>query len=171
MFIKYLKFVLFALFLIILQKTFIPLISIFSITPDIAFLLVVLIAITEGQISGVISGFLIGFFIDLLSPSFMGLSSLSYAIGGFVAGYFYDEYRTYSILQSYFFIFIIFISSLTSNIIYFFFFIQGSEMDFWFILIKYGVGSTFYSLFIGVILVFILSKRQLKIIQGLASDD
>jgi rod shape-determining protein MreD len=168
---KYFKFFIFALFLIIIQKTFIPLISIFSITPDLTFLLVVLIAITEGQISGIIIGFLIGFFIDLLSPSFMGLTSLSYSVGGFIAGYFYDEYKTSSILQSYFFIFIIFISSLSSNLVYFFFFIQGSVMDFWFILLKYGIGSTIYSLFIGVIMVFILSKRQLKIVQGMNSDD
>jgi rod shape-determining protein MreD len=171
MFLKYLKYFLITVFLILFQKSFISLISIESIIPDLTFLLIVFIAIREGQISAMLSGFIIGLFLDILSPNFIGLGALSYTIGGFVAGYFYDEYKTYDTLQSYFFIFIIFLSSVFTNIIYFIIFVQGSEMNFWFLLLKFGFGTTLYTMLIGSIFVFILSRRQLNAAKEVISDE
>jgi len=164
MFIEYLKYFAAAIVLFLIQKTFIPLISIELVTPDLPILLVIFIAIQRGQIYGVVSGFIYGLIIDIFASSFLGLNSLSYLISGFIAGYFYEENRAKEMLQSYLFIFVMFLSIFLSNLIFYVIFIQGmKELPFGFLLLKYCVGSTFYTLIFGIIFMFILSRGKIKI--------
>jgi rod shape-determining protein MreD len=163
MFIKYLKYALITILLILVQKTFIPLINIYSIVPDLVFIYIVLVSVSEGQISGMVMGFCTGLALDFVASSFLGLCSLTYSVGGFIAGYFFDDFKSQYIIHSYNFIFIIFLSSIISNVVYFSFFIQGNEQNFWFLLAKYAIGSSLYSVIVSLIFVFIISKRKLKV--------
>jgi rod shape-determining protein MreD len=161
---EYLKYFLAAIILFLMQKTFIPLINIEMVTPDLPILLVVFIAIRRGQIHGMVSGFAYGLLIDIFSSSFLGLNSLSYLIAGFIAGYFYEENRSKEIYQSYLFIFIMFLCIFISNMIYFAIFVQGmTELSYGFLVLKYCVGSTVYSLVFGVIFMFILSRGRINL--------
>ena len=164
MIIEYLKYFLIAIFLFLIQKTFIPLINIEMVTPDLPILLIVFIAVKRGQIHGMISGFGYGLMIDIFSSSFLGLNSLSYLLAGFIAGYFYEENRSKEIYQSYLFIFIMFLCIFISNMIFFAIFVQGmTELSYGLLVLKYCVGSTFYTLIFGVIFMFILSKGKINL--------
>ncbi len=162
MIIEYLKYFAISIVLVLVQKTFIPLINIEMVTPDLPILLIVYIAIRRGQIAGLVSGFTYGLLIDIFSSSFLGLNSLSYLLAGFIAGYFFEENRSKEILQSYFYIFIMFICIFIANMIFFAIFVQGmTGLSYGLLLLKYCVGSTIYTLVFGVIFMFILSKGKI----------
>jgi len=157
----FLKYFAIAILLFVVQVTFISHISLDMITPDIPILLVIYLSLYRGQFFGMIIGFLYGVFIDVFAGSFLGLYALTYTIAGFITGYFYDENRTRETLQSYFFIFIMFLSVFISNLIYFIIFIQGSsEVNSNLLLTKYCLGSTTYTLVFGILFMFILSRRK-----------
>lgn len=163
MLIDYLKYIGIAIILFLIQKTFIPLINIQMITPDLPILLVIYIGVRRGQITGLIFGFLFGLLIDIFSSTFLGLSALSYLIAGFIAGYFYDENRPKEILQSYFYIFVMFFVIIISNLIYYAIFIQGNnDLPYGYLLLKFVLGSSLYTLIFGVIFMFTLSKKIVK---------
>jgi len=164
MIIEYLKYFLTAIVLFLIQKTFIPLISVEMVTPDLPILLIVFIAVKRGQLDGMISGFTYGLMIDIFSSSFLGLNSLSYLIAGFIAGYFYEENRAKEIYQSYLFIFIMFLCVFFSNVFFFAVFVQGmTELSYGLLVLKYCAGSTLYTLIFGVIFMFILSKGKINL--------
>lgn len=63
-------------------------------TPDLFVILVIYISLREGKISGTISGFSIGLIQDLiLSVGFLGLSSFSKSLSGFLVGFFTNSRR------------------------------------------------------------------------------
>ena len=63
-------------------------------TPDLFVILVIYISLREGKISGTISGFSIGLIQDLIfSVGFLGLSSFSKSLSGFLVGFFTNSRR------------------------------------------------------------------------------
>lgn len=168
MILDYLKYFGIAILLFIVQVTFISYISVEMIIPDIPILLVIYMSLQRGQFFGMISGFLYGFLIDFFTGSFLGLYALTYTIAGFISGYFYEENHAKEIFQSYFFIFIMFLSIFFSNLIFFIIFIQGmSEFDYRLLLTKYCVGSTVYTLVFGIFFMFILSRGKINKVREL----
>jgi rod shape-determining protein MreD len=167
MILDYLKYFTVAILLFVIQVTFISRMSVEMITPDIPVLLMIYISLQRGQFVGMIFGFLYGFFIDVFVGSFLGLYALTYTIVAFIAGYFYEENRVKEIFQSYFVIFIMFLSIVFSNLVYFIIFIQGmSEFNFSLLLAKYCIGSTIYTLIFGIFFMFIISRGKInKIIE------
>lgn len=64
-------------------------------TPDLIIILLIYIAIKEGKIKGTTTGFTMGLIEDLIvSVSFLGLSSLTKCITGFIMGYFTESRRS-----------------------------------------------------------------------------
>ena len=163
MIIEYFKYFAIAIFLFIIQVTFVPNISVEMITPDIPILLVIYLSLLRGQFFGMILAFLYGLVIDLFAGSFVGLYALTYTIAAFITGYFYEEDRAKETLQSYFFIFIMFLSIFFSNLIYFIIFIQGTyEFNASLLITKYCLGSTAYTLVFGIFFMFIISKGKIN---------
>ena len=162
----YIKYTLIIIVLILVQKTFIWLISLSSlnITPDLVIIVVVYIAIKEGKIGGTIAGFIAGILIDFLSGSFLGLQALSYSISAFVAGHFKKDNEKY--LYKFNFLLIIFLCSLTGNFIYYFIFFQGTTISFSEIIMKYVFTSSAYTTLISTLYIF-FPKRK-KISEGLS---
>jgi rod shape-determining protein MreD len=158
-----LKYFCVALFLFAMQATFISYISIEMVMPDLPILLVIYMSLYRGQFFGMISGFLYGFLIDVFSGTFLGLYALTYTLAGFITGYFYEEHRAKEILQSYFFIVIMFLVLFVSNFVYYIFFIQGMfKFDVNLLLVKYCLGSTVYTLIFGIFFMFILSRGKIN---------
>jgi rod shape-determining protein MreD len=151
MFTRYIRYILAALLLVVLQRIFVTLISVERIAPDVLLIFVVFIAIREGQITGTVTGFLLGFVMDMLSGELLGLAALSKTVGGFVAGYFYNKERTGETLGTYMFLFIVLLCSFVHNMVYFFVFVQGTEINFWVSLMRFGVWTSVYTCFISII--------------------
>ncbi len=73
-------------FLVVLQTTLVPTISIGTARPDLPFLLVLLVALHEGAAGGALAGFFAGLFVDLESARTLGFSSLAGAVVAFATG-------------------------------------------------------------------------------------
>ncbi len=147
-----------------MQSTIIPFFSIANITPDLLLIWIVFIGLKCGQIPGTLYGFGIGLIFDLVTGGFIGLSSLSKSMGGFIAGYFYNENRTEILLGSYKFLLIILTVSVIHNFIYFLIFTQGTEISLYFALFRIGGTTALYTTSISIIpLLFFARKYSFKV--------
>ena len=134
-----------ALMLALAHVIILNLISVSGITPDLLTILVVWIALREGQFTGIIAGFLCGLLFDLVSYDVIGTNALAKTFAGFIAGFFYKEKNNEYNLGSLYFILAILASSFVHNLIYFFFYIRPTEMTFWNFFFRYGIASTLYT--------------------------
>ncbi|MCB2199550.1 rod shape-determining protein MreD [bacterium] len=71
---------------VLLQASVIPYLAIGIIRPNVPVLVLAFTAARRGPYFGVIAGFLVGLGVDLLSTGFLGLSSFSFSIVGFLIG-------------------------------------------------------------------------------------
>ncbi len=137
-----------ALGLLLLQTTFIPLISLGSYLPDLFIIWLVYIALRRGQIEAAVSGFAVGILQDIVALKFFGLTALAKAVTGFVAGYFFNENTVEQTLGSYRFVLLVLLCSFMHDLLYFVFFFQGSEEPALLTILELSTGMT---LFTGVI--------------------
>jgi rod shape-determining protein MreD len=72
--------------LIVLQTTLVPSIAILGVRPDLAFVLVLLVALREGAAGGALAGFVAGLFVDMNSAQALGTASLASALVAFGVG-------------------------------------------------------------------------------------
>ena len=161
---RILFYITFSLVFIILHTTLIKFLSLRDVVPDILIVWIGYIAIREGQIAGTISGFLIGLTIDLLSgqDGMLGLSALAKTVGGFTAGYFYNENKVMQTLGSYVFLIVIGLSALLHNIVYFIIFLQGTTPGVWDVMLRYGIPSTIYVAAISLLPMFAFARKYLS---------
>ena len=158
---RYLRYLLAAFVLILVQKVFVSLISIERISPDVLLIFVVYLALREGQIVSTSAGFLLGLAMDIMSGELLGLAALSKTVSGFIAGYFYNKEKSIETPGTYLFIVIILLSSLVHNVIYFTVYIQGTEIDFWMSLLRYGLWTSLYTSIVGLI-PMLISRRYFR---------
>ena len=88
---KYKFFVLFFLGLFVLQLSFLPLIAIYGIVPDLLLLATVSFAFLRGSVWGGFIGFALGLLEDLSVGSFFGLHSFTLTLIGLFFGRFSDR--------------------------------------------------------------------------------
>ncbi len=154
---------LFSILLILLSTVLLRFLTIGDIAPDILLVWIVYIAIREGQIAGTAAGFLIGLAVDLLSGTdgMIGLAALSKTIGGFLAGYFYNENKTLQTLSGYQLLIAVGVVSLVHNVVYFLIFLQGTELSWLRIIVSYGLPSTVYTVAAALLPMFVIARRHL----------
>jgi len=154
--------VLFSLLLLVVQTTIVRFLSIETIGPDILVIWVVALGIRDGHITGATIGFFAGLALDLLSGAdgLLGLAALSNTAAGFIAGYFYNENKTYQTLGSYQFLLILAGSALVHNLIYFIIFLQGSGIRWWNAILLYGLPSMLYTTAVGVLPMFVIARKH-----------
>lgn len=158
---KHVRLLLITLVLITLQTTIVSFTSIANIIPDVMLIWIVYIAITQGQIPATVYGFGIGLIIDLVSGQFLGLSALSKTIAGFLAGYFFHENKIDINLANYQFLIFVGAASLAHNMIYFIIFTQGSDVDLFTAVFRFGLFSTIYTTFIAAIPMFVHARKPM----------
>lgn len=143
------------------HTTIIPFVAIGDVVPDLPLLLVITIAILRGQIPGTIGGFLIGLALDLLSggDGVMGLSALTKTVAGFLAGFFYNENKTFQTLGGSQFLVIVLLAGAAHNILYFVIFLQGSGFSWMWILLRYGLPALLYTAAAGLVPMFWISRK------------
>jgi len=127
------------------QVSVVSFIEIGGISPNLLIILVVWIAIKEGQFIALFSAFLIGVFYDVLKMDVIGTNALSLLITAFITGFFYKEGKSDLIIRSFKFLFIVFIGAISHNLVYFFLYLKISEISFWNFFLKYGIASSFYT--------------------------
>ena len=148
------------LVLVVLQATFIPLVSIGGVVPDILMVWVVYNGIRRGQIEGVTAGFLVGLMQDLVTTQFFGLAAFSKSIAGFLAGYFFNENKTAVTLGSYRYLLILGLCSLVHNLAYYTIFLLGLDSSESLTVITLSMSSTAYTMAVGSLLMFVFSRMR-----------
>ncbi len=149
-------------FLLFLIHSFlIPYLTIVHVVPDILLIWIVYLAIRRGQMVGTAAGFVIGLLLDLSSGegSMIGLAALAKSIGGFVAGYFYNENRMFQILGSYQFVVAVGVIALVHNALYFLIFLQGTSIEMWDILLQYALPASLYTALLTLLPMFIFARK------------
>lgn len=106
---------------LVVQTTFIPLISIGSIVPDLVLILLIFYTLRNNQLYGTALGFVYGFLFDIITGSLLGSAMLSKTLAGFTAGYFATETKRDKYLRSYYFSFIVLLCAVIDLIVYSFF--------------------------------------------------
>lgn len=146
---------------VLLHTTVIPFIAIGDVVPDLPLLLVIVIAIRRGQIPGTLAGFFIGLALDLLSGAdgVVGLSALTKTAAGFIAGYFYNENKTFQTLGGSQFLVIVLMAGAVHNVLYFVIFLQGSGFSWLWILLRYGLPALLYTAATGLVLMFWIGRK------------
>ncbi|HTY37676.1 MAG TPA: rod shape-determining protein MreD [Bacteroidota bacterium] len=155
----YLRSALVALALLLLQTTFLPLVSIGGFVPDVFLIWVVYVAVRRGQIEATITGFIVGLLQDAVSMQFFGLSALTKTIAGFVAGYFFNDNSTEQTLGSYRFLTIVLLSSVVHNVIYYGIFLQGIQDSVVTTTIEFSVFTGLYTVFVGMFPMFAFVRK------------
>ena len=156
---RYVSYGVITLALLILQTTIVPFTAIANIIPDLLTVWIVYLAIQLGQIPGTVAGFIIGIVLDLIGGQFLGLHALSKTVGGFLAGYFFNENKIEYILGSYEFLLITGITSFVHNTIYFVILVQGGSIPLLTAVFRFGLFSTIYTIAVALIPVLMYSRK------------
>jgi rod shape-determining protein MreD len=145
--------------LLLLQTTFIPLISIAGVVPDLLLIWLVVIALNRGQMETTFAGFLVGLLQDIAATKFLGLAALTKTVAGFVLGYFYNENMIENTLGSYRLVMLVLFAAFLHNLLYFFIFLLGGEQTVFFRAIGLSLAHAAYSGVIAVLPMFFYSRR------------
>jgi rod shape-determining protein MreD len=155
----YVRTVLLALALLILQTTFVPFLSIGGFVPDLFIVWVVYVAIRRGQLEASIAGFAVGLLQDAVSTQFFGLGALSKTISGFIAGYFFNETNTEQTLGSYRFLLIVLLCSIVHNLVYYGIFLQGIQDSVLLRVVEFSLATTVYTGVVSILPLFSFVRR------------
>ncbi len=145
------KYIFISTVIVIFKKTILSFFSINEIVPDIVTIWLVYVALKEGQMSSTTAGFFSGFLLDLIGGDFIGVSALSKTICGFVAGYFFDEFKRNEIFKTFRFTFVIFLSSVVNDIFFFVIYFYRTNVDVTHIFLRYGITTTLYTTAVSLI--------------------
>jgi rod shape-determining protein MreD len=149
-----------ALVLAVIKVVLLDLIAVSSITPDLILILVVWIALKEGQFVALFAGFTCGLLFDIVSIDVIGTNALTKTIVGLIAGWFYKENQADFTIGSFRFLGIVFLCSVVHNLVYNVFYIRPSQIDFATFFLKYGLATSLYTTVIAVFPMFIKQRRK-----------
>lgn len=141
----------------LIQTTWVHLISVFQIQPDLVIMVLVFIALRSGPSEATLLGFSIGLIGDAYTPPNLGLTALAKSIISFATGYIRNRIQVNSPLVQ---ISLIFIAVLIHEIIYYIGYSGISLNDvpyYWF---RYGLGRAAYTAFCGLACSYALVARR-----------
>ncbi|RPI65731.1 MAG: rod shape-determining protein MreD [Ignavibacteriae bacterium] len=149
-----------AMLLSVVHVVFLRFIAVTSVTPDLLLILVVWIALIEGQFTGMLAGFLCGILFDVVSADVIGTNALAKTIAGFTAGYFFRDGFGAAIIGSYRFLLIVALAGFIHNLLYFFFYIQPMQVSFYSFFLTYGVATTLYTTVAAVFPMLFVNRKK-----------
>lgn len=161
---KYIFYSIAALLIVIFQISVVNLIEVGGLTPNLMIVLVVWIALSEGQFVGLIAGFLAGIVFDIATFDLIGTNALAQTVNAFIAGFFHRVGKEDLTLKRFSFIVTVFIGSVAHNLVYFFLYLKLSELDFFNFFFKYGIATSLYTTVLAVLaILFKLPKKEINI--------
>ncbi|MDX9790708.1 MAG: rod shape-determining protein MreD [Candidatus Kapaibacterium sp.] len=161
---RYVYYSIAALLIVIFQITFVSLIEVGGLTPNLMIILVVWITLSEGQFAGLFAGFIAGLIFDVATFDLIGTNALAQTVNGFVSGFFHKPGKEDLTLKRFSFIITVFIGSVFHNSVYFFLYLKLSELDFFSFFFKYGIATSLYTTVFAVLaILFKLPKKEVNI--------
>jgi len=151
------EFLLLLLIVIIYQSLFSGLLTIQRISLDLPLLILVLVALTQGPVSGAIFGFLVGFLLDLADPSLLGLGAFIKTCLGYLVGSFKDNLYLESNFSKGL---VVFFSLLLNDLIYYYFSSGRNLSHVLGIFVNYSLLSAVYTALVGWIFLWFLQVRK-----------
>jgi rod shape-determining protein MreD len=145
--IRFVKYALMFIFLILLQTTLIPLLSIQDIYPDLLLIGVVITGIRHGATPAILAGCVVGFVQDAAVTQLYGLSSLAKSVAGFVAGYFSREKLKYNFQVT---LAVVAATALTNTVLYQSLYYFSSNINIGWIILRYMIPHFIYTVIIGM---------------------
>ncbi len=125
-----------------------------DITPNIMLITVMAIGLMRGRKTGMIVGFFSGLLLDVFFGGYLGIYALIYMAIGYVNGFFNHLFYAEEVVLP--------IAMIALNdfiygwIIYFLFYFMRSKWDFLFYFRRIILPETVYTLFVGMVLYFVL---------------
>jgi len=159
---RYLRTSLVALVLLLLQTTIIQFLSLNGLLPDLLLIWVVYIAIRRGQVEAALSGFVVGCLQDVTTIQFFGLAALAKTVGGFAAGYFFNQNRTEETLGTYRFALIILLASFIHDMVYYAIFFQGIDVPLVTTTLRWSFFSALYTGLVGLLPMFFYARKYAR---------
>lgn len=151
------------LLLIVLQILFGRLIAISGMVPDFVLIGVFVVAVRFGQIPATVAGFTAGLILDLYAGEVVGISALAKTVGGFTAGYFFEEEKADLLIRDPRFMLITFLCSLLHNVLYLLSYFTKVDFHILDLLLMHGFGAAVYTTVLSTIPVLLLSRMNRRI--------
>ena len=149
-----------ALFLLLVQLN-LGVIAVENVVPDLLVIYIVVIALLEGQFSGIIAGFVVGLSYDLISSDIDGTNALSKLLAGFIAGHFYDKGLGWQgAIGTSGFLGIVAGTTFIHNIVYYFFYVQPADLSFWSFFLRGGLAGVLYTTVIAALVMLVTARRK-----------
>jgi rod shape-determining protein MreD len=151
-----------SLLFILIQTTVVRYLGVVDIFPDVPLIWLVYLAIRRGQIPATLYGFAIGLLLDLLSgpDGLLGLGALVKTAAGFLAGYFYNENKTWQTLGGYQFVAAVFVVSLVHHALYFLILLQGTSITVSQTFLRYGLPTSAYTALAALLPMLVLARHH-----------
>jgi rod shape-determining protein MreD len=148
--------------LLLIQTTFVPLIEINGVVPDLLLILLVYYTLKHNQMYGTILGFTFGLFFDLIAGSIVGSTMISKTLAGFTAGYFADESRQNLASGSYLFALIVLLCAMIDSVISAFFSVSDLSRNFLLLFFEQGVLPAFYTAAVSLLVIVFFPRRGIN---------
>lgn len=142
---KFLKPILYVVILTILQFTFVPLISVDGIIPNLPLITIIYYTLVYGQLFGTFFGFTAGLIFDLASGGLLGASMFTFTISSFLCGYFSNENKIEQNTSTFIFAGIVFIGAVINCFIYSAVSTRIQELGFFFLFLNTGLLPAVYT--------------------------
>ena len=154
---NFLKTLIYLIVLFIVQSIFVPYLSIRGVMPDVLLIFLVYWVSQNGRFWGVVLGFLIGFMQDMSGDSVAGLFALSKSIACFIAA---SLTRNRYELNPNFMGFVLFVTTLSHHLVCAFIEYLNVTSGFFPSVLRYSIPSTFYTVFIGTGVYYLMYWMQ-----------
>ncbi|MHB0915422.1 MAG: rod shape-determining protein MreD [Thermoleophilia bacterium] len=156
----YIRFLTFLLFIVIVQTTIAPVITVLGAKPDIALVAVICVALLKGPAWGAAAGFAIGLLVDVALVQTMGISSFLMTLGGYFSGRYAENLDLSSWFPT---TFIVFAASLVVKMMFaLMMYLIGVEAALSFVLLRIVLPTAVINALLATP-VFIISRKWLSI--------
>lgn len=136
---------------VVVQVVFLPSIAVAGIAPDVLLLLVIWIALRQGQTVGALAGFTIGLLMDLVVPGALGINAFAKTWVGFIGGMFaHPEVNNVLALPLLKLLGILALSSGVHSLLYYALLLHPLDISFGGFLLTVGI-ATGYTLIVGML--------------------
>lgn len=157
---RYIMYAIITLLTSVIHVLFIRFVTVGGVAPDLLLIVCIWIALVEGQMVGLMVAFGAGLLFDIVSADVLGTNALAKILAVFIAGYFYNENLSRRVLGTYRFLFIVLFCSFIHNLVYFFFYIQPTGINFFDFFIRYGIATTLYTTVIAIVPMLIMARKS-----------
>ncbi len=154
---KVLRYIFLAAAALIAQSTFLKLVAIGSIQPDLVLLVLFYIALREGSYGATIAGFCTGLIQDVYSPETLGLNALCKSLVGFGLGYCRRGIFVESLTAR---AFILFMAVLAHDMIRFLVSLWPEVGRAFGSLMSSGLPAALYTALVGYVVFYLLARRE-----------